>query len=708
MLRSSTRLALVLATFAGAAGCSNSEAPPVQIGTSEARLVALAGCGEVEATLRDNARRDVNAYVDAMLAQSVDQACEADDMQAPVTGSAAPNAAATGGGSSSAKASGPSARSGTNVQVAGVDEADFVKSDDKGFLYTAVGNRFEITRGWPANTMQKLSSTEIPGTARKLFVDGERVVVYSSVVPTVEPGMGVTRSNGGASVGSSRTDGGGECSYGYGCTVDTDGTETHVTVFDVRDRTAPTRVRHVASSGSLVAARRIGHTVHTVVAERPRESDLVWSAFDGVRGLGCGRVSDEERESYRARLEAARAKALAAIDALDARAMLPAVADDGAASPVACSGFYRSPVNDATAFTSVLSFDPTEARPVVSSTIIARPGHVYASEDALYFSASYGLFAATNFPSMKDEREVSTLHKFGIGARPFDTHYEASGLVKGHVLNQFAMDEAAGVLRVATSTGQVPDANVHSTLSTLAREGDALVLRGKVDNLAPTEDIRSVRFDGDRAFIVTFKKTDPLYVLDVSKPEAPAVLGELKIPGFSTYMHMMDPTHLLTIGYDAEDHGNFAYFQGVLLQIFDVSNPADPKLAHKETIGTRGTSSEALANHLAFNYFPEKNLLALPMTICEASSGGSSYGAMTFNGLLVYDVTASSGFHLRGKVHAMSSATDGCTNWWSQASSSVKRSLFMDDFVYAVSESRIQVNSLDRLGTDVATVTLGQ
>ena len=177
--------------------------------------------------------------------------------------------------------------------------------------------------------------------------------------------------------------------------------------------------------------------------------------------------------------------------------------------------------------------------------------------------------------------------------------------------------------------------HVHSTLSVLEESNGALLVIGTLDRIAPTEDIRSVRFDGDRAFVVTFKKTDPLFVFDLANPRAPHMLGELKIPGFSTYMHMMDATHLLTIGYDAADQGNFAYFTGVLLQIFDVTDPTSPTLTHKEIIGTRGSSSEALTNHLAFNYFQPKGVLALPMTVCEGGGDNGNYGTtMTFSGLI--------------------------------------------------------------------------
>jgi len=152
----------------------------------------------------------------------------------------------------------------------------------------------------------------------------------------------------------------------------------------------------------------------------------------------------------------------------------------------------------------------------------------------------------------------------------------------------------------------------HNTLTVLGQKNRALEVLGKVENIAPTEDIRSVRFEEDRGYMVTFKKTDPLYVFDLKTATAPKILGELKIPGFSTYMHRMDVNHLLTIGYDADDHGSFAYFNGVLLQIFDVTDPAHPALAYKLRIGTRGSSSEALANHLAFNYFAPKGVLAIP------------------------------------------------------------------------------------------------
>ena len=304
--------------------------------------------------------------------------------------------------------------------------------------------------------------------------------------------------------------------------------------------------------------------------------------------------------------------------------------------------------------------------------------------------------------------EVSEIHKFKIGNSPKDTAYVGSGIVPGHVLNQFAMDEWAGYLRIATTRGRVPDPNVESSVSIL-REGEDhnLVRVGAVQHIAPKEDIRAVRFDGDRGYVVTFKKTDPLFVMDLYDPRSPAILGELKIPGFSTYMHRVDPTHLLSIGFDANDHGDFAYFDGVILQMFDVSNATDPKLLFKEKIGSRGSSSEAATNHLAFNYFAEKHLLAIPMTICDGGGDGRFGDKLSFSGLLVYDVSLDDGFKRLGGIdHGKQGVS--CSTWWANATSAVQRSVFLDDLVYSIAEDRVKVQKLGRFGEDVADISLLQ
>ena len=334
---------------------------------------------------------------------------------------------------------------------------------------------------------------------------------------------------------------------------------------------------------------------------------------------------------------------------------------------------------------------------------------VFASEQGLYFSVTHrrGGGSGRWYSFYDGQDEVSDIHKFHIGATPAETRYVGSGVVPGHVLNQFAMDEWYGYLRVATTRGRVPDPSADSAVSVLAEvDGGSLVRVGAVDHIAPNEDIRAVRFDGDRGYIVTFKKTDPLFVLDLGQPAAPAILGELKIPGFSTYLHRIDPTHLLSIGFDANDHGSFAFFDGVILQLFDVTHPTEPVLLHREKLGSRGSSSEAATDHLAFNYFADRNLLAIPMTVCEGGGDGRFGDRLTFSGLLVYDVTVEGGFRRLGGVDHGTQGVD-CNTWWSDAKSQVKRSIFMDDLVFSIATDRMKVQRMSALGQDVSDIPLG-
>ena len=279
------------------------------------------------------------------------------------------------------------------------------------------------------------------------------------------------------------------------------------------------------------------------------------------------------------------------------------------------------------------------------------------------------------------------------------------------------MDEFEGYLRIATTTGRAPAASTHSTVSVLEEIEGRLDVIGQVDNIAPTEDIRSVRFDGLKGFIVTFKKTDPLFTLDLSEPTAPEIRGELKIPGFSTYMHLLDDDHLLSIGYDADDQGSFAWFTGILLQVFDVGDLANPTLAHREVIGTRGSTSDAATNHLAFNYFRPRQLLALPIVVCEGAEGGGNFGdTVTFSGLMVYRANAEAGFELIGGIPHESlqgqepddTTRFSCSNWWTRSNSQVKRSIFMDDYIYSVALDQIDVSHVDDLEHPVARVSLGE
>jgi hypothetical protein len=379
-----------------------------------------------------------------------------------------------------------------------------------------------------------------------------------------------------------------------------------------------------------------------------------------------------------------------------------------------CENFYASQAGDGVSFLSLIAFKIDALEELEATTIFGKPGAVYASGHSLYVAVRHNKSQLYGWYYEDEDSidEATTVHKFGLNSQLSQSAYLGSGVVKGRILNQFAMDEHDGYLRIATTTGRVPDPEVHSSLSVVEEQSGKLEVVGMVDQIAPTEDIRSVRFNGDVGFIVTFKKTDPLFVLDLSEPTLPVIKGELKIPGFSTYMHMMDEGHILSVGYDADDQGSFAWFTGIQLQIMDVTDMEEPTRTHAEVIGTRGSTSDAATNHLAFNYFAPKDLLAVPIVICEESTGNGSYGQkMTFSGLLVYRVTAEDGFHQLGGISHEAPEEDfgynsACNNWWTNSNSKVKRSIIMDDYVYSVAMDQINISYIDDLEHPVSTIDL--
>ncbi len=601
---------------------------------------------------------------------------------------------------------GASEYSTTNVQVVGVDEADFLKNDGKWVQVLANGN-LQVVDAWPPEQAHRVSSTHIEGDPLAMFVEQDVAVIYSSL-----GGYGYPQK---------------ACTYGYDCEFTGDGNDTKITVLDLADRAHPKLMREVRINGSYLAARRIGSYVYTVVYFRdpnivpPGLITVVPPMVGEAMAMAtCGQPLALDPAATKAAFEQLFDENRKKIEALSIDAWTPTVTDKWyvgdqgtlQGNPLTdCQGYMLAGTGDGMALTSLISFDLKTGSKLNATTIRSRPGAVFASDQALYLAMRHQWgYGGEWFEGMSGVTEATTVHKFTLSQDAPTTTYQASGLVKGRVLNQFSMGEQNGRLQMATTTGTLPGP-AYNTVMVLEPKDDQLQVVGMLDHLAENEDIRSVRFGGDLAFIVTFKKTDPLFVIDLSDPTQPNVKGELQIPGFSTYLHFLDATHLLSIGFDAQDMGSYAWFQGVMLQVFDVTDITAPKLLHKEVIGTRGSASDAATDHLAFNFFPPKDLLAIPMVVCEGGQGRSDYGdLMTFNGLMVYKVTVADGFQYQGGIpHPTSQAFGyggGCGQWWADSSSTVKRSIFLDDYAVSVAFDRIEFSKLADLANPVASIDL--
>ncbi|MCX8197525.1 MAG: beta-propeller domain-containing protein [Candidatus Micrarchaeota archaeon] len=278
----------------------------------------------------------------------------------------------------------------------------------------------------------------------------------------------------------------------------------------------------------------------------------------------------------------------------------------------------------------------------------------------------------------------------------------AAGEVPGNLLNQFAMDEKDGYLRVAT-TRQQANGMTSSGIYVLDKE---MKLVGKTDKIAPGETIYAVRFMGNKAYLVTFKRIDPFFVIDLSNPSAPKVEGKLKIPGYSTYLHPYDEGHVIGIGHEAVEakEGDFAWQQGIKLSLYDVRNPENPVEVAKFQVGDRGTTSYALNDHKAFLFDKNKSLLVIPILVAEIDRKKyaepvppHAYGEYVFQGAYVFRLTAEEGFVLLGRISHADKEEMLKSGEYFISRAEVKRSIYMDDYLYTISQEFVKANRLPSL-----------
>ena len=598
--------------------------------------------------------------------------------------------AAVGAGDSS----GATDYSTTNTQVASVDEADYVKNDSN-TIFVLSADGLHVIDAWPAAGTHEIAHLILTGEPRRLYLLDNRLVVYTRVQDTTA---------GGGAGSSNPSDQG--CTYGYNCRFSSEGGHTLIIVFDVTNPATPVELVRYEMSGGYVDSRRIESVVYSVV------HDTGAPQIPGLDYTLQATNYDDLQEKFNQRVADNNAK----IDNTSDAYFLPwsNMTKPGGTATLSSNCEHALAAQNAQggSFVSLNAFDLTKLESQTRTILASSPGYVYSSPTALYMAVDRtyenDYSSGSYYSHYSYQPTDSFVHKFTL--RGIDTSYNGSVTLPGHILNQFAMDENNGVLRVASTKGWVPDPSVTSSLTTFSEQSGTFAQLGQIGGIAPQEDIRSVRFDGDRGFVVTFKKTDPLFIFDLSDPAQPTKLGELQIPGFSTYMQRLDANHLLAIGFTADDQGSFAYFNGIQIQIFDVTDLANPVLAWKTVIGTRGSNSEALTNHLAFNYFAPKKMLALPMTVCEGGGNGVYGNNLTFAGLMVFDISLDTGIIEHGRLPFLDpstvSASANCDQWWADSKSLVKRSIFMDDWVYGLSDAQLRVAALSNMSSVLQSLPL--
>jgi len=596
-------------------------------------------------------------------------------------------------GASPAPSAGSTDFSGTNNQVAGVDEGDIVKTDGRS-LYVLAGDGVDIVSAWPADALAVSSHVSVDGDERSLFLHGSRLTVISQQNRWVAPD-GET----GSPAAFARIAGW----WGAGLQWQP---QVVVTVIDVADPSAPRVLEKTALDGWLQDAREVDGRLFVVSQDN---LDIPTPALIPVEGTdpivadapvavvgsdpatmilppidfppnGGKRYVYEDATAYRARLE----KAWAA-HALPTYTVTAASGETSGGSLVTVDHTWV-PVDFASpTLLSVVEFDITDdtVGPESSTTVAGISGTVYASATGLYVSAA-------NWGSWWDARDTgltTNLYHFDLAAA--GVPLVSMGAVPGTTLDQFSLDEHDGFLRVATtnwgSGGDWNFTNSSAGVFVLGESDGNLVTVGAVKDLAKGERIYSSRFVGDVAYVSTFKQVDPLFVIDLADPTLPKVVGELEVPGFSSYLQPLDATHLLGIGRDVDPATGRVL--GLQLSVFDVGDPAKPRRASTYTFAGDGWQSwsSALWDHHALAWFPEQGVLTLPVQQGDWWSGST--------GLVVLgvDLADDGAFSLLGQI---------------SHSSAVERGVRIGDFLYSVSAGEVQVHRLDDPSVEIAGVAL--
>ncbi len=469
--------------------------------------------------------------------------------------------------------------SGTNTQEAFVDEPDIVKvtpdrmvlvDDDVLRIVDLTGDQ-PVARG----------TVRLPGWGQEILVVGDRVLAIGGNEEAYYADDIATTT---------------WAPYGAISSV--------LSEIDISDPDAPTIVHSLELDSAYLSARLVGETARVVVSAAHPGFPFVYPSDDSAQARAIA------EEANRRVIEEA---------GLDD--WLPgATLDDEAVDAVDCATVQRPEDFSGFGFLSVLTVDMTQPLAVPSSaTVLADGQTVYASSESLYVTTSRPQEVVAQDdpqpggtispPPWEGEDYETALHRFDITGTGAAT-YLASGVVSGHLVDQFSMSEQEGRLRVATTEGAPWSSSEQaaSRVAVLETDGQALVEVGAVEGLGRTEQIYSVRFIGDTGYIVTFRQTDPLFVVDLSDPTAPALRGELEIPGYSAYLHPIDEGHLLGIGQDADANG---VTRGLQASVFDVTDPANP--TRVDQLVLPGESSEAEWDHHAFLYWAPTGQAVLPL-----------------------------------------------------------------------------------------------
>ena len=504
----------------------------------------------------------------------------------------------------------------TNIQEKGVDEADIIKNDGT-HIFSARGEDVKIVRAYPISEMKEESTIQVKGMhISELFLDGDTLILLGNKSNTYDSGTPEILNS--KMIAHSDYFG---------------GSGIEVRIFDVSDRKNPKQTRSVSLNGNLVSSRRVGDSLYL--------------------------VANNYLNNYNFNPE-----------------ILPMMRDNSSEISVAprCGNIQYFPNFTTSNLTTIAAINTKNPnKKITLKNFLGAGENIYASPENLYVvkNSSEQVFNDENGIAEWGWKNISVISKIALDAE--NIRFTAQGKVEGRVLNQYAMSEFENHFRIATQKGEAWNQEESENLVTILDAN--LKKTGEIRNIANGENTKSVRFMGKRGFLVTFKTVDPLFVLDLN-PNNPKILGKLKIPGWSDYLHPIDDNYIIGFGKEVDESidadkvhsDNAVYYTAVLgmkLSIFDVSDLNNPKEIQKIVIGDRGTESEILNNPRALFYDANRKLIGFPITIQKKTTSENGYQntKTVFAGAQVYKFSIENGFTKLGEI---SHFPEYSKNFWDQ------------------------------------------
>jgi len=554
----------------------------------------------------------------------------------------------TGGERQNLLSSGASGYSTTNTQVQGVDEPDIVKTDGT-YIYTVGETAVSIIQAYPTETARLVSTIVPAGKPLNLFLFDSRCLVVISRVGGYWVDIGEEEWN-------------------------------HTSVYlpksvtiEVYDVSNPSEIRRsfwLNLDGSFLGARLIDNYLYFLGTCPTEEDNTIILPHFTVQGQDV------------------------TIPATDI--------------------FFDSGNRDyAFRYTLLIGFDVTDSDPDISTETIlggSNSATVYASLGNIYLGISR-YRAWTNPP----QESTTAIHRFEINQGKIN--YRASGEVPGHLIDQFTLDEFAGYLRVVTESViftsritadvfnllQPPQFDQTQSSSVFVLDMQMNIV-GSLRGLAPGEQIYSTRFLGTTCYLVTFYKTDPLFVIDLSIPTLPRLFGELIIPGYSDYLHPLGDDQLLGIGKDVavSSSEDWWWYQGLKLSLFNTSNPFTPEETTNLILGVRGTTSPALYDHKAVLVDTTRQFLVLPILLAKYLDNSThepwESGQYVFQGAYIFDFDPSEAIiEIRGQFTHIDNSSILDEYYYGQNPYFVERTLYINNTLFAISTYKLTFHNLDTL-----------